>query len=104
MSVNVTTEASLDFATLQARIYQQEQHGVVRLTSLAGKWVNGVTFNAHVYKSVEDHRQPYSKLFVNTGFSDPAIMAWLSSHLGQHIVCESNIYINGALTKIVVVR
>jgi hypothetical protein len=108
MSINVTTEAHLDFAALQARIHQQEQHVVIRLTSLVGKEEDGVTFNAHVYESVEDNEQPYSKLFGNSGAggaaSDPVIAAWLASHPGQRIVYEDSVYISSSPAHIAVVR
>ena len=108
MAINHTTEAHLDFVTLQARIQQEEQHVIVRLTSLVGKEEDGVAFNAHVYESVDNNTLPYSKLFAVSvaggAASDPVIQAWLASHPGQRIVCEDKVYISGSPTNIAVVR
>lgn len=108
MATTWTTEASLDFATLQTRIQQREQHVIVRLTSLVGKEENSVAFNAHAYESVDDNTLSYSKLFVVSGTggaaSDPVIQTWLANHPGQRIVCEDKVYVSGSLTNIAVVR
>lgn len=107
MSIALTSEASLDFMTLQNRINNEESAVVVRLTSLTGKTESGVPFNAHIYTSVDDNDLPFSKLFIvpagGSAGDDPNVTTWLAQHPSQDIVCEDQVYVSGSLANIVVV-
>jgi hypothetical protein len=107
MSIALTSEASLDFVTLQNRIKDEESEVVVRLTSLTGKIEDGVLFNAHIYKSVDDNELPLSKLFIVSAGADagddPIVKTWLAQNPGQKIVCEGQVYVSDSLVNIAVV-
>ncbi|MFH0959045.1 MAG: hypothetical protein V1897_10120 [Pseudomonadota bacterium] len=107
MSIALTSDASLDFVTLQNRIKNEESKVFVRLTGLTGKTEGGVSFNAHVYESVDDNGLPFSKLFIVTGGGsaddDPTVVTWLAQNPGQKIVCENQVYVSGSLVNIAVV-
>jgi len=107
MSIALTSEASLDFATLQNRINDEESAVVVRLTNLTGKTEEGVSFNSHIYKSIDDNELPLSKLFiVSAGESagdDPKVKTWLAQNSGHKIVCEAQVYVSDSLVNIAVV-
>jgi len=107
MSIHLTTEALLDFATLQNRIHEEESKVIVRLSSLTGKKEGNIAFNAHVYEAIEDNNWPFSKLFVipedGNSANDPNVMAWLAGHSGQEVVGDDDIYIIDKLTKIAIV-
>jgi hypothetical protein len=108
MAIPLTTPASLDFATLQQRIKEEESIVSVRLISLIGKEENSTSFNAHIYESVDDDTLPLSKLFIipNDGAAkdNPIVKAWLELNPTQEIRCEEKVYISGSPTKIAVVR
>jgi hypothetical protein len=104
----MTSDASLDFVTLQNRIKDEELEVVVRLTSLVGMTEDGVSFNAHVYVSVDDNGLPFSKLFIvpadGIANDDPNVKAWLAQYPGQNVVCANPVYVSGSLiNKIAVV-
>jgi len=107
MSIALTSEASLDFVTLQNRIKDEESSAVVRLTNLTGKTESGVPFNAHVYASVDDNALPFSRLFIvpagGSAGDDPNVATWLAQNPGQKIVCEDQVYVSGSLVKIAVI-
>lgn len=106
MAILQTSEASLDFATLQSTIKDEESEVFVRLTSLAGKTEGGVLFNAHSYVRVHDKNLPFSKLFIVSGGSasdDPVVKTWLAQNPGREIVCENQVYVSGSSVKIAVV-
>ncbi len=108
MAINLTTDASLNFDMLQKTIKNEELNVYVRLASLKGLEESGVNFNAHVYESVDDDTQPFSKLFTikNGGMAanDPEVKKWLAQNPTQKIKCEEMVYIEGALKKVAVVR
>lgn len=107
MSIGLTTDASLDFVTLQDRIKDEESAVVVRLANLVGKTESGVAFNAHVYVSVDDANLPLSKLFPiaagGDAAHDPNVVTWLAHYPGQRVICEGPVYVSGSLTNIAVV-
>ncbi len=106
MAIGLTSEASLDFVTLQQRIKDQEPNVHVRLTDLIGKTESAVDFNAHTYVLAEDSR-PLSKLFIipagQRATNDPAVETWLAQHTSQNVVCQGQVYINGSLANVAVV-
>ena len=108
MPISLTSEASLDLATLQSRIKDEELEVVVRLTSLTGKTEGGVSFNAHNYISVDDNNLPFSKLFIvpegESANKDPNVAAWLAKNSSQKIICENKAYVSDSLVNIAVVR
>jgi patatin-like phospholipase/acyl hydrolase len=108
MAIHFTTEASLDFATLQQTINEEEKNVFVRLTSLIGKTESSTKFNAHVYESVDDNTLPLSKIFSipdgGSAANDPTVKTWLELNPTQQIRYEEMVYISGSLTKIAVVR
>lgn len=109
MAIALTTKATLDLVTLQARIKEIEELAVVRLTSLVGKKENNLTFNAHGYASVDNNpAAPFSTLFVVSGgggaAADPVITVWLANHPQQRVVCEDTVFVDGATPVIAVVR
>ncbi len=108
MSINLTTEASLDFVTLQKRINEEESAVSVRLTSLTGKTQGDFKFNAHIYTSVDDKGLALSKLFVvpagEPAANDPIVAAWLAQNSYRKIICEGKAYASDSLEYIAVVR
>ena len=107
MAIGLTSEASLDFATLQGRIKDEESVVHVRLTGLIGMTHRGVAFNAHTYVLVDDKNRPLSKLFIipagGTAANDPNVKTWLAQNPSQRIVCEGAVFISDSATNVAVV-
>ncbi|MRS05446.1 hypothetical protein EG832_19860 [bacterium] len=107
MSIRRTSEASLDLSTLQSRINNIESKVVVRLENLEGMTEEGLDFNIHDYKLINDKSLPFSRLFLipagGTACDDPNVAAWLLQNKGHKIICEKPAYISGSLNQIAVV-
>lgn len=108
MSIGRSSEASLDFVTLQRTITDMEKEVHTRLTGLIGKIEEGVAFNAHTYVPVDDDNQPFSKLFIipsgGIAANDPIVKTWLAQNSSQRVVCENQVYISSSLANVAVVR
>lgn len=107
MSIGLTSEASLDFVTLQQRITDQELKVRVRLTGLVGKTEKSLDFNVHTYVLVNDDNRPLSKLFIIAAgqnvANDPIVKTFLAQNLSQKVVCQDQVYINGSLANVAVI-